>query len=99
LTELIKTRYILSNQYPVPTEGATIMNPELTASLVAQHTRELTAQADAERVAQIAVPRPRSGRRVAPGYHVSWSRVSLALSEGGRPRTSWAIVISGTRSR
>jgi hypothetical protein len=45
------------------------------------------------------VPRPRSGRRVAPGYHVSWSRVSLALSEGGRPRTSWAIVISGTRSR
>jgi hypothetical protein len=45
------------------------------------------------------VPRPRSGRRVAPGYHLSWSHVSLALTEGGRRRTSWAIVISGTRSR
>jgi hypothetical protein len=74
------------------------MNPELSSSLVAEHTRELAAQADAERAAA-AVPRPRSGRRLAPGYHVSWSRVSLALSEGGRPRTSWAIVISGTRSR
>lgn len=76
------------------------MNPELSTSLAAERARELTAQADAHRVAAIAVPRPRSGgRRVAPGYHVSWSRVSLALSEGGRPRTSWAIVISGTRSR
>ena len=37
--------------------------------------------------------------RIAPGYHLSWSRVSLALTEGGRRRTSWAIVISGTRSR
>lgn len=75
------------------------MNPELSTRLVAEHTRELAAQAEAERTAAIAVPRPRSGRRFAPGYHVSWSRVSLALSEGGRPRTSWAIVISGTRSR
>jgi len=76
------------------------MNPELTASLAAEHTRELTAQADAHRAAAVAVPRPRVGRRrLAPGYHVSWSRVSLALSEGGRPRTSWAIVISGTRAR
>jgi hypothetical protein len=76
-----------------------IMNPELSASLVAEHARELTAQADAHRAAAIAVPRPRSGRRVAPGYHLSWSHVSLALTEGGRRRTSWAIVISGTRSR
>jgi hypothetical protein len=75
------------------------MNPELTTSLVTEHTRELSAQADAHRAAAIAVPRPRSGRRIAPGYHLSWSRVSLALTEGGRPRTSWAIVISGTRSR
>jgi hypothetical protein len=76
------------------------MNPELSASLAADHIRELTAQADARHAAAIAVPRPRSGgRRLAPGYRVSWSRVSLALSEGGRPRTSWAIVISGTRSR
>ena len=76
------------------------MNPELSASLAAEHVRELTAQADARHAAAIAVPRPRSGgRRLAPGYRVSWSRVSLALSEGGRPRTSWAIVISGTRSR
>jgi hypothetical protein len=76
-----------------------MMNPELTTSLVAEHTRELSAQADAHRAAAIAVPRPRSGRRIAPGYHLSWSRVSLALTEGGRPRTSWAIVISGTRFR
>jgi hypothetical protein len=75
------------------------MNPELTTSLVAEHTRELTAQADAHRAAAIAVPQPRSGRRLAPGYHVSWSRVSLALSDRGRRRTSWAIVISGTRAR
>jgi hypothetical protein len=75
------------------------MNPELTTSLIAEHTRELTAQADAHRAAAVAVPRPRSGRRLAPGYHVSWSRVSLALTDGGRPRTSWAIVISGTRAR
>jgi hypothetical protein len=76
------------------------MNPELSASLAAEHIRDLSAQADARHAAAIAVPRPRSGgRRLAPGYRVSWSRVSLALSEGGRPRTSWAIVISGTRSR
>ena len=75
------------------------MNPELTTSLVAEHTRELTAQADAHRAAAIAVPRPRSGRRLVPGYHVSWSRVSLALSDGGGRRTSWSIVISGTRAR
>jgi hypothetical protein len=75
------------------------MNPELTNSLVAEHARELAAQADARRAAAVAIPRQRSGRRLASGYHVSWSRVSLALSEGGRPRTSWAIVISGTRSR
>jgi hypothetical protein len=76
------------------------MNPELSASLAAEHIRDLTAQADARHAAAIAVPRPRSGgRRLAPGYRVSWSRVSLALPEGGRPRTSWAIVISGTRPR
>jgi hypothetical protein len=99
LIRVIETRYILSNQYPVPAEGAVIMNPELTTSLVAEHTRELSAQAAAHRASAIAVPRPRSGRRIAPGYHLSWSRVSLALTEGGRPRTSWAIVISGTRFR
>jgi hypothetical protein len=74
------------------------MNPELTTSLVAEHARELTAQAAAHRAA-VAAPRPRSGRRLAPGYHVSWSRVSLALTDGGGRRTSWAIVISGTRAR
>ena len=75
------------------------MNPELTTSLVAEHTRELTAQADAHRAAAVAGPRPRSGRRLAPGYRVSWSRVSLALNDGAGRRTSWAIVISGTRAR
>jgi hypothetical protein len=77
------------------------MNPELSAGLVAEHARQLTAEADAHRAASVAVPRPRTGggRRLAAGYRVSWSRVSLALPEGGRPRTSWAIVISGTRAR
>jgi len=76
------------------------MNPELSARLATEHIRDLTAQADARHAAAVAVPRPRSGgRRLAPGYRVSWSRISLALSDGGRPRTSWAIVISGTRSR
>ena len=42
------------------------MNPELTTSLIAEHTRELTAQADAHRAAAVAVPRPRSGRRSPP---------------------------------
>ncbi|HEX4087663.1 MAG TPA: hypothetical protein VHZ33_03040 [Trebonia sp.] len=75
------------------------MNPELTASLVAQHSRELTAEADAWRAAAVAVPRPRSGRRLAPGYHINWSRIRVAATDGGRPGTSWAIVISGTRTR
>jgi hypothetical protein len=45
------------------------------------------------------VPRPRSGRRLAPGYHINWSRIRVAATDGGRPGTSWAIVISGTRTR
>jgi hypothetical protein len=74
------------------------MNPELTVALAAQHSRELTAEARARRAAAIPVPRPRSGRILAPGYHINWSRVSLALTDGDRPRTSWAIVISGSRT-
>ena len=74
------------------------MNPELTLALAADHTRELTAEARARRAAATSVPRPRSGRIHAPGYRINWSRVSLALSDGDRPRTSWAIVISGTRT-
>jgi hypothetical protein len=73
------------------------MNPELTTSLAAQHRRELTSEATAYRA---LVPQPRrSGlRRVAP-YRVTWTRVRLALSDGGRPSTSWTIVISATRAR
>jgi hypothetical protein len=74
------------------------MNPELTLALAAEHSRELTAEARAHRAAAISVPRPRSGRILAPGYRINWSRVSLALTDGDRPRTSWAIVISGTRT-
>ena len=75
------------------------MHPELTARLAADRTRELTAKAEAHRAAAVAVPRPRSGRRLAPGYHINWSRVSLAGAESGRPGASWAIVITGTRIR
>jgi len=75
------------------------MHPELTARLVADRTRELAADAAAHRAAAVAVPRPRSGRRLAPGYHINWSRVSLAGNDTGRPGASWAIVITGTRTR
>lgn len=72
------------------------MNPELTVALAAQHSRELTHEARAHRATAIPLPRPRSGRILAPGYHINWSRVSVALTDGDRPRTSWAIVLSGT---
>ena len=75
------------------------MHPELTTILAAQHSRELTARATEYR----ALARPgrarRSGRRLASPYRITWTRIRLALSEGGRPRTSWTIVISATRTR
>jgi hypothetical protein len=74
------------------------MNPELTVALAVQRSRELAAEARAHRAAASQVPRPRSVRILAPGYRINWSRVSLALTDGDRPRTSWAIVISGTRT-
>ena len=68
-------------------------------NLAAQHSRELTTQATAARArARQARPgRPR--RRLASPYHITWTRVRLALSDGGRARTSWTIVISATRAR
>jgi len=84
------------------------VNPELTTMLVAQHSRELTARAAAHRALAPRAhtqtqtqtrPRRRSGRRLASPYRVTWTRVRLALSDGGRPRTSWTIVISATRAR
>jgi hypothetical protein len=75
------------------------MNPELTTTLATQRSREMTAQAAGHRaLARQARPR-RSGRRLVAPYRVTWTRVRLALSDGGRPRTSWTIVISATRSR
>jgi hypothetical protein len=75
------------------------MHPELTTILAAQHSRELTGQATGHRaLARQARPR-RSGRRLASPYRITWTRVRLALTEGGRPRTSWTIVISATRAR
>ena len=75
------------------------MNPELATILAAQHSRELTAQATGNRaLARQARPR-RGGHRLASPYRVTWTRVRLALSDGGRPRTSWTIVISATRTR
>jgi hypothetical protein len=75
------------------------MNPALTTALAAEHSRELTEQAAEYRErAAYARPRRRLPRLAAP-YHVTWTRVRLALSDGGRPRTSWTIVISATRSR
>jgi hypothetical protein len=73
------------------------MNPELTGLLAAQHSRELTNQATEYRA---LAPRPRrSRRRLASPYRITWTRVRLALTDGGRPRTSWTIVISATRAR
>ena len=75
------------------------MNPELTATLAAQRSREMISQATGHRaLARQAGPR-RLGRRLASPYRVTWTRVRLALSDGGRPRTSWTIVISATRFR
>ena len=74
------------------------MNPELSSSLVAEHTRELTAQADAAARRRSRCPgpgrpppRPRLPRQLEPGQPGAVGRRP--------PRTSWAIVISGTRSR
>jgi hypothetical protein len=81
------------------------MNPELTATLAARHSRELTTRATARQALVPAArprfrePRPRSGRLLVPRYRVTWTRVSLALADGGRRRTSWTIVISATRAR
>jgi hypothetical protein len=73
------------------------MNPQLITALAAQHNRELTTQATGGR-ALAARPRPRRpGRRMAFPYHITWTRVRLALSDGGRSRTSWTVVISATR--
>jgi hypothetical protein len=74
------------------------MNPELTTTLAAQHNHELTAAAGRRALARQARP-GRSGRLLASPYRVTWTRVRLALSDGGRPRTSWTIVISATRAR
>ena len=75
------------------------MHPELITILAAQRSRELIAQA-AEYRALARPPRARrSGRRLASPYRITWTRVRLALTDGGRPRTSWTIVISATRAR
>jgi hypothetical protein len=75
------------------------MNPELTTTLAAQHHRELTAAASRHRALAGQTRSGRSGRLLASPYHITWTRVRLALSDGGRPRTSWTIVISATRAR
>jgi hypothetical protein len=72
------------------------VNPELTTTLAAQRSREMTSQATGRRA---LARQARPGRRLASPYHVTWTRVRLALSDGGRPRTSWTIVISATRFR
>jgi len=74
------------------------MNPALTAALAADHSRELTTRA-ASRRALASQVLPRSGRRLAPRYRVTWTRVSLAMTDGNRRRSSWAIVISASRAR
>jgi hypothetical protein len=75
------------------------MSPELTTTLAARQARELTSQATARYAPASPTPlTPR--RRLFPRYRITWTRISLALTDGGRPRTSsWAIVISTTRGR
>jgi hypothetical protein len=48
----------------------------------------LTATQASEALGELASP-----------YRVTWTRVRLALSDGGRASTSWTIVISATRAR
>jgi hypothetical protein len=75
------------------------VNPELTTTLAAQHNQELTTQAARHRALARQARSRRPGRLLASPYRVTWTRVRLALSDGGRPRTSWTIVISATRAR
>jgi len=77
------------------------MNPELTTTLAAQHSRELAAQATDRRAParQSRQARPRSGRRLTSPYRITWTRVNLALTDGGRRSASWTIVISASRAR
>jgi hypothetical protein len=74
------------------------MHPELTTILAAQRSRELTAQAAEYRPLARPARARRSERRLASPYRITWTRVRLALTDGGRPRTSWTIVISATRA-
>ena len=73
------------------------MNPELTTTLAAQHSRELAAQAT-DRRAPARQARP-AGRRLTSPYRITWTRVNLALTDGGRRSASWTIVISASRAR
>jgi hypothetical protein len=75
------------------------MNPQLTTTLAARHAQELTAQAAEYRALAPRARSRRSRRRLAAPYRVTWTRVRLALSEGGPRSTSWTIVISATRTR
>jgi hypothetical protein len=75
------------------------MHPELTYTLAAEHSRELTAQATQYRALAPQARSRRPRRRLASPYRVTWTRVRLALSDGGRRGTSWTIVISATRAR
>jgi hypothetical protein len=77
------------------------MHPEIAKTLVAQHRDELVQQTASRR---------RTGRRLFPRWHVSWTRTVLAPASGpgpaggnragqaGRRGSSLVIIISAHRS-
>jgi hypothetical protein len=73
------------------------MHPELIRSVADQQRRELTSRA-VPLQARKSRSRSRAPRRLVPGYHVTWTRMSLAPAGAGR-RRSWVIVISATRAQ
>jgi hypothetical protein len=71
------------------------MHPEMARNLVQQHERELTRQADRQRVAASA---PATRHLRLPRYRLHWSRTTLSGGGlAGRRERSWVIVISATR--
>ena len=73
------------------------MNPQLLASLAAEHRRDLEAVTTA-RHAAAARARRRAHPMTLPRFRVSWKRTTLAAVAGSRRGSSLVIVISATRT-
>jgi hypothetical protein len=78
------------------------MHPHLISSLAAERRRDMTAYANAYRLALDRPAPNRAARRRVPRlsvplFRVTWTRTSLA-SAGRRRGRSYVIVISATRT-